>query len=480
VGRFSYLTPRVPVSDPADPALPIAIITSDMTDSTRRTNWLPHPLVLMSGCVFLAAAATWVLPAGEFDRQLDPETGRQVAVAGSYHPVDAEPAGLFDALVAIPRGVTEVGDILALIFLIGGALTVVDRTGALGRGVNALVRTVGGQGLILLPLICIVFAAGGVLYNMAEEIVALVPVLLVVVHRLGYPPVVAAMVSVGPAALGSSYSPMNPFQVLIAQGVADVPPGTGAAFRSVFLAVALGLWITFVLVYARSHTGAGRATELEGDGMTGSDMGILGLLLASFGWLAWGILVADWDFTQMAAPFFLLAILAGFLGRLGTARTADAFVDGARDMTFAGILIGMARAIVLVLQDASVVDTMVLAIFRPLEGLPTLVSAVGMVGAQALIHIPVASVSGQAVLTMPIVAPLADLLGMTRQVTVLAFQYGAGLTDMITPTNGALMAVLAAAGVRYEEWFVVVVRAWLALLALGGIAVATAVLMGLN
>lgn len=450
-----------------------------MSDTARR-NWLPHPLVLMSGCVFLAAAATWVLPAGEFDRELDPETGRQVAVAGSYHPVEASPAGPFDALVAIPRGIVEVGDIIALIFLIGGALTVVDRTGALGRGVNALVRAVGGNGLILLPLICLVFAAGGVLYNMAEEIVALVPILLVVTHRLGYPPVVAAMVSVGPAALGSSFSPMNPFQVLIAQNVADVPVGSGTGFRTAFLAVALLGWIAFTIVYARGHAGAGRAESLEGDGMNGRDAAILGLLVGAFAWLGWGILAADWDFTQMAAPFFLLAIVAGFAGGLGTARTADAFVEGARDMTFAGILIGMARAIVLVLQDASVVDTMVLGLFRPLEGLPTLASAVGMVFAQALVHVPVASVSGQAVLTMPIVAPLADLLGMTRQVTVLAFQYGAGLTDMITPTNGALMAVLAAAGVRYEEWFAAAIRVWLGLMALGAAAVATAVVTGLN
>lgn len=450
-----------------------------MSDAPRR-NWLPHPLVLMSGCVFLAAAATWVLPAGEFDRQLDPETGRQVAVAGSYHPVEADPAGLFDALVAIPRGIVEVGDIIALIFLIGGALTVVDRTGALGRGVNALVRAVGGNGLVLLPLICLVFAAGGVLYNMAEEIVALVPILLVVTHRLGYPPVVAAMVSVGPAALGSSFSPMNPFQVLIAQGVADVPPGSGAGFRTLFLAVALAGWILFTILYARSHAGAGRAESLEGDGMTGRDMAILGLLVGAFAWLGWGILAAEWDFTQMAAPFFLLTMVAGFVGGLGNAGTADAFVEGARDMTFAGILIGMARAIVLVLQDASVVDTMVLGLFRPLEGLPTLASAVGMVFAQALVHVPVASVSGQAVLTMPIVAPLADLLGMTRQVTVLAFQYGAGLTDMVTPTNGALMAVLAAAGVRYEEWLAAAFRVWLGLMALGAVAVGTAVVIGLN
>ncbi|MDT8340067.1 MAG: hypothetical protein RQ751_01025 [Longimicrobiales bacterium] len=441
---------------------------------------LPHPLVLMSGCVFAAAALTWIVPAGAFDRQLDEETGRMVAVAGSYQPVDAEPVGPVDALVAIPRGITEVGDIIALIFLIGGALTVIDRTGALERGVGWVVRALGGQGALVLPLVCVVFATGGVLFNMAEEIVALVPILLVLTHRLGYPPVVAAMVSVGPAALGSAFSPMNPFQVLIAQNVADLPPGSGSGFRTLFLMLALAAWIALTLrVAARSRSGSA-AVEHADAPLKPTDIAILAALLGTFAWLGWGILMQDWDFLQMAGPFFGLGILAGLLGGLGTARTADAFVAGFRDMTFAGVLIGMARAIVLVMQDGSVVDTLVRALFIPLEGLPTLVSAVGMIAAQALVHIPVSSVSGQAVLTMPIVAPLADLLGMSRQVAVLAYQYGAGLMDMITPTNGALMAVLAAAGVRYEEWFSVAVRAWLLLMAIGAVSVGAALAIGLS
>ncbi|HSG48010.1 MAG TPA: hypothetical protein VLA43_09380, partial [Longimicrobiales bacterium] len=437
-----------------------------MSENAPR-RWLPHPLVLMSGCVFLAAAATWVVPAGEFARELDPDTGRMVAVAGSYQAVDAAPVGVLDALVAIPRGITEVGDIIALIFLIGGALTVVDKTGALGRGVGWLVRALGGRGVLVLPLVCVVFATGGALYNMAEEIVALVPILLVLTHRLGYPPVVAAMVSVGPAALGSSFSPMNPFQVLIAQGVSDLPAGSASGYRTVFLLVALAAWIAFTLWYAGRHQADGERAAVQDEPLRSTDVAILAALVGSFAFLGWGILVQEWDFTQMAGPFFALGILAGFLGGLGTTRTAEAFIVGFRDMTFAGVLIGMARAIVLVLQDASVVDTLVMALFTPLEGLPTMVSAVGMIGAQALVHIPVSSVSGQAVLTMPIVAPLADLLGMSRQVTVLAYQYGAGLTDMITPTNGALMAVLAAAGVRYEEWFSAAFRIWLLLLGIG-------------
>jgi len=273
---------------------------------------------------------------------------------------------------------------------------------------------------------------------------------------------------------------MNPFQVLIAQGVSDLPAGSASGYRTVFLLVALAGWIAFTLWYAGRNQADGERGAVQDEPLRSTDVAILGALLGSFAFLGWGILVREWDFTQMAGPFFALGILAGFLGGLGTTRTAEAFIAGFRDMTFAGVLIGMARAIVLVLQDASVVDTLVMALFAPLEGLPTMVSAVGMIGAQALVHIPVSSVSGQAVLTMPIVAPLADLLGMSRQVTVLAYQYGAGLTDMITPTNGALMAVLAAAGVRYEEWFSAAFRIWLLLMGLGALAVALAVAIGLT
>jgi len=453
----------------------------DPSPEHKARRWLPHPLILMAGCVFAAAVATWFLPGGEFQRVLDPDTGRMVAVAGSYQVVESTPVGPFEALVAIPRGIVDAADVIALIFLIGGALTVVDATGALGRGVEALVRSLGGRDVILIPLVCLAFATGGVLENMAEEIVAMIPVLLLLCARLGYPPLLAVLMSAGPAAVGSAFSPINPFQVQIAQRVAEVDLGSGTAFRLVFLALALLIWIGFVVHWASRHRGAHPPRPgMEGATLGGRDVAILGTVVAAFGVLAWGILGQGWDFNQMSGLFFGVALIVGLIGRLGFSGTADAFVRGCRDMTFAGVLIGLARAIVLVLQDGQVVDTLVQGLFMPLDGLPTMVSAVGMMGAQALVHIPVSSVSGQAVLTMPILAPLSDLLGMSRQVAVLAFQYGAGLMDMITPTNGALMAVLAAAGVRYEEWFPVALRLWITMMVVGALAIVAALATGLT
>jgi uncharacterized ion transporter superfamily protein YfcC len=179
---------------------------------------------------------------------------------------------------------------------------------------------------------------------------------------------------------------------------------------------------------------------------------VLLTVVASFVAFVIGVLKYHWDFDQLSAVFFLMGVLAGLLGGLRLGGTAEAFAEGFRSMAFAALLIGFARGIYVVLDEGRVVDTVVHGLFTPIADLPVAVSALAMMAAQSLIHIPVPSTSGQAVLTLPLLVPLSDLIGLSRQVTVLAYQYGAGLCELVTPTNGALMAMLAASGVRYEEW----------------------------
>ncbi|HEX6068362.1 MAG TPA: Na+/H+ antiporter NhaC family protein, partial [Longimicrobiaceae bacterium] len=200
----------------------------------------------------------------------------------------------------------------------------------------------------------------------------------------------------------------------------------------------------------------------------------------TFAAYVFGILRLGWGFNEMSGLFFAMGLIAGLVGRLGVEGTVEAYIDGFRAMAFAGLLIGFARAIFVVLDDGRVIDTIVFALVTPLEGLPVALAAFGMMGAHVLIHFPVPSVSGQAVLTMPVLVPMSDLLGLSRQVTVLAYQYGAGLTDLVTPTNGALMAVLIAAEVRYERWLRFVLPLAALLLLLGAIAVALGITMGLR
>jgi uncharacterized ion transporter superfamily protein YfcC len=175
-----------------------------------------------------------------------------------------------------------------------------------------------------------------------------------------------------------------------------------------------------------------------------------------------------------------MAIVTGLVGGLGIGGTADAFIEGLRSMAYAALLIGFARSISIVMEQGRIIDTVVQGLAAPLAGFPVAVAAVGMMVVQAAIHVPVPSSSGQAVLTLPVFAPLADLIHLSRQVAVLAYQYGAGLCELVTPTNGALMAVLAAAGLRYEQWMRAVGWPLLALTGLGAAAIVIGVAIGLR
>ena len=452
---------------------------------------VPHPLVLLTGCVLLAAAASYLLPAGEYDRRVDEATGRTVVVAGTYEEVEASPVSLFEALTALPLGMAERADVIFLVFLLGGAFMVVDDSGALRRATEALVSASRGRGVLVVPVVAGVFALGGVTMNMSEEIVALVPVLLILTNRLGFRPIVAVAMSTGAAAVGSAFSPMNPFGVLIAQGVSEVEPLSGWPFRTAVLLIALALWIGMTMRYAvrtkeepeqQPHGAAGRSGEIRSaaGSLTSKDVSILSLVGFTFALAAWGLLGPGWDFNQLAAAFFAMGVIVGLFSGAGLTGTADSFVRGFKEMTYSALLIGFAGAITVVLDQGRIIDTVVQATFAPLEGLPRLVSAVGMMLGHVAVHVPVPSNSGQAVLTMPILVPLSDLLELPRQVAILAYQYGGVMCDLITPTNGALMAVLAASGVRYEEWLRYALPIFGALLALGAAAIAVALMIGLT
>jgi uncharacterized ion transporter superfamily protein YfcC len=203
------------------------------------------------------------------------------------------------------------------------------------------------------------------------------------------------------------------------------------------------------------------------------------LVLVTFALFILGARQWGWGFDQFSALFFLMGIGVGLVGRLGVGGTADAFVEGVRSLAYAALLIGFARGIYVVLDDGRIIDTIVNGLFTPLARLPTQVSAVGMMGVQTLIHLPVPSTSGQAVLTMPVLVSLSDLLGLSRQVTVLAYQYGAGLCELLTPTNGALMAMLAATGVPYDQWLRFAGRLWGWLALLGVVAILAGVALGI-
>ena len=423
-----------------------------MTANSPRFR-LPHPLVLLLFAVGVAAVLTWILPAGEYDRHDDPVTHRSVVVAGTYHTVARATVGPFAAVVAVPRGIAEAADVIALILLAGGAWVVVDRLGTLGRLVDSLVGGLRDRGLVAIPIIALFFAAMGALENMQEEIIPLVPVLMVLGAGLGIDAVSVVAMSAGAAMIGSAFGPSNPFQAGIAMQLAQLPVSTAALFRLGLFVIAIALWIGWTMRHAaKMRTVMPEPTAITRTPVSGRDVIILLVVSAPVIIYVYGSLARGWGFNELSASFLIAGVAAGLIGGLGVGGTTAAYVEGMQSVISAAVLIGIARSISLVLSDGHVIDTILQAMASTLGSASATSAALLMIPAQSLIHVAVPSVSGQAVLTMPVFVPLTDLLHLPRLAAVLAYEMGAGLTELLTPTNGALMAVLLAAGVPYQRW----------------------------
>lgn len=412
---------------------------------------LPHPLVLLLAAVGVAAILTWILPAGAYERRADPATGREVVVAGTYAPTAAAPVGVKAALLAVPRGIVAGADVIVVILFVGGAFALLDATGALGRLIGSLVgRTRRPRTVVI--VVSLAFAILGALENMHEEIIALIPVLVVLSQGLGFGAITALGMSVGAAVVGSAFGPTNPFQTGIALRFAELPPLSLPVLRFSLLAAAVAVWIAWTLAMASRDEVGPEVTVAPTDRATLRDAVLLAIVIVPFIPYVVGVVRYDWGFNELSALFLVAGFAVGLVAGMNLSSTAAAFLKGMEAMVGAALFVGVARAISLVFTDGRVIDTIVHGLATPLAHLPGLAAAVMMIPVQAILHVPVPSVSGQAVLTMPIMAPLSDLLGISRDAAVIAYQTGAGLTDMITPTNGALLAMLLGARVSYGRW----------------------------
>jgi uncharacterized ion transporter superfamily protein YfcC len=442
---------------------------------------VPHTLVLLFGMIVLALAATYVLPAGSFERVKN-EAGRELVVAGTYHRVEAETLSPWDALTAVPRGFAAAGEIIFFVFIIGGAVAVFRATGAADAGIAALLRRLGHvPGLLLLGGM-LVFAVGSSTIGMAEEYLPFVPLLLTLCIGMGYDAVVAVAVVALGFGLGYAVATINPFTVLIAQDIAGLSPASGMGYRLIVAPVLLAIGFHHVWRYATRvkrepgkslvadvrdvRIGAAAPAAGEASRLTVTHAVILVITGAACALIVAGIELWGWGLPEMGGLFLGLAVVLAAIARLGADRMAQAFCTGAAELTTTALLVGFARAIIVVLEDGRVVDTIIHGIATPLAHLGAGAAAVGMFLVQAACSVFVPSGSGQAYVTMPIMAPLGDLVGVSRQVSVLAYQLGDGLTNIIAPTNAVLMGYLAIAGVPFERWlrFVVplVLKLWLA------------------
>ena len=432
---------------------------------------LPHPVILLLGAIAVAAALTWLLPAGEYERRDDPTTGRRVAVAGTYHRVEAAPVGPFRAVMAVPRGFSAGIDVIMTILLVGAAWVIVDKLGTLRVLVGAIVRRFTGRGLLAIPLVALFFTLGGALENMQEEIIPLIPVLILLGRGIGVDAVTVVAMSAGAAMVGSAFGPTNPFQAGIALKLAELPPLAGGGLRLVMLVVGYAIWVMWTMRYAKRNPQPVEEVTADSPQFTRRDLAIISCVVGPLAAYLYGVMRLGWGFDELSAAFIVGGVAAGLIGGMGAAGTARAFLEGMQALLPAATMVALARSISLVLADGRVIDTILHGLATPLGHVGPQATGLLMIPVHALIHVPVSSVSGQAALTMPIFVPLGDLVGLSRQAVVLAYQTGAGLMEMLTPTNGALMAVLLAADLPFSKWIRFAVIGGLLLLPVGVVAV---------
>ena len=421
---------------------------------------LPHPFVLLLAAVGIAAALTWIIPAGEYQRRTDPDSGRTVVIAGTYAPVAATPIGIFPALLAVPRGIIAGADIIVTILFVGGAFVLLDATGALARLVGALVGATRRPRTIVVA-VSLAFATLGALENMQEEIVGLVAVLLLLSRGLGFGNVTAVAMSAGAAAIGAAFGPTNPYQTGIALRFAELPALTMPGLRFGLFTAAVATWIAWTLamtsrdkvdVAGGAGGGLSSGASAKAEPATRRDAVMLAIVLVPFIPYVYGVLTFGWGFNELSALFLVAGFAVGLVSGRDLTRTTTDFLKAMQAVLAASLFVGVARAISIVLTDGHVIDTILHTLAVPLTQFPGTVAGLLMIPMHALLHVPVPSVSGQAVLTMPIMAPLSDLVGISRDAAVIAYQTGAGLADLYVPTNGAMLAVLLGANVSYGRW----------------------------
>lgn len=399
---------------------------------------------------------------------------------------------LFEGFASGSRTGAAIG-VIALVFIIGGSFAVVQASGAIDRGLLRLVAITGSRDWLLLSVLFIAFSLGGAIFGMGEETIAFIALLLPLTDRLGLPRASAVMCTYMASQIGFATSWTNPFSVLVAQGIAGLDPLSGADFRMAMWACFTAVGIAFTLRFALRHRSAQRvdagdvAELIRAEPLRWADRGILLAVLATVVWIVWGVSQRQYYLPEIAAQFFTLGLVSGLIcfidRRLGANRIAEVFTDGVRSMVPVALVIAAAKGLLWLLggtdpHTPSVLNTFLYAMAWVFEGAPPMLAALGMLGLQSGFNFFVTSGSAQAAITMPLMAGLGDLVGVTRQVSVLAFQLGDGLTNLVVPTSALLIGATGVAGLSWAEWLRTVWRFELLLLAMAAGFVALGVLTG--
>lgn len=429
---------------------------------------IPHTYVLLFMIVIVVAVGTYVVPAGVFERYRDEATGRTLVDPDSFHHVEPTPVGFFDVFASVPKGMIAAGEVIFFIFIVGGAFTIIQATGAIDAGISKVVLQLKGREKLLIPATMFVFSLGGLSFGMSEETIVFIPMGVALARAVGFDPIVGtAIISTG-AAVGFAGGILNPFTVGVAQSIAELPLFSGIGIRVVGYALLFLGACYYVMRYAskvkedpkssivydlfKDEEVPGHYTS-ESTKLTSSHKLVLLVVVLFFAYMIYGVMAKGYYIMELATIFLAMGVISGFVGGLTPNAIGRAFADGTKSIAFGALVVGIARAILVVMTEGQIIDTVIYALANWVSHLPGALSAAGMFWVQSVINFFIPSGSGQAMATMPIMAPIADLIGVTRQTAVLAYQYGDGFTNQIIPTSGVLMATLGMAKIPYDRWF---------------------------
>jgi uncharacterized ion transporter superfamily protein YfcC len=436
-------------------------------ETNKKQLKFPDTLIILSGILVVFMMLTWFVPAGEYERIL--QNGRSVIVPGTYQAVKANPQGLGALLMAPIKGFIGAAQIIAFVFLIGGAFGMINGTGALDAGIRSILEISKKRPSFkkwVIPSLMVLFSLAGATFGMSEEVLVFVMISIPLGMALGYDSIVGVAIPFVGAGAGFAGAFLNPFTIGVAQGIAELAPFSGMGFRLIAWVVMTALAILFVIRYARKLDKDPQASPVyeidkkrEIGHITESPIAftlahrmVLLLFLASLVILVLGVTYWHWYINEITGLFLALGIASAAFGRIGTPKALKAFTDGARDMIVPALVIALANGLIVVVQDGRIIDTILHGLASLVDDLPRTVSVEFMFIFQSLLNFFIPSGSGQAALTMPLMAPLSDILEIDRQIAVLAYQFGDGLSNMIIPTSGVTMGILAIARIPYNLW----------------------------
>ncbi|MBK5252906.1 MAG: putative basic amino acid antiporter YfcC [Peptostreptococcaceae bacterium] len=431
----------------------------------KKKSRVPHVYIILLAVVLFCSILTYIVPAGTYD-MVTLDSGREVVDAATFHTMDSTPVNLMQFLTAVPRGMQETALIIFFIFIVGGSFAVLNETGAIEAGLGKMVKALKGKEIMVIPVAMIVFSLLGAINGMAEETLPFIPIFVSLCIAMGYDSLTGtAIVFIG-AGSGFAGAFLNPFTIGVAQGIAGLPLFSGIQYRIVIYIVMVTLGILFVMRYAtkvRKNPELSPMRDIDLNRTDNMDLdnlhvfgvkekAILGIFVASMVLLVIGVIKWGWYINEIAGLFFGMAILCALVGGLGLNQYAISLGEGMAAIATGALVVGFARAILVVLTDGNILFTILHSAANVLNNLPSMISAVGMYIFQCFLNFIVPSGSGQAAVSIPILAPLGDLVGVTRQTTCIAYQLGDGISNIFTPTSGYFMAGLGLARIPWDKW----------------------------